>query len=171
MGLCRADRGRCRALVANTGRDWAEADGSWGRGRDWRRRNIGNGSEDWRGSKVFCREWLKFGVERSLARIERRGRLLESQPNSGERPVYSRFLPVSRWNEMTKQRKDEKKDPPFPKPKTKAWGTPTRKDKVKIVSASLGCATRPLASPETRPWAILEITLPFLPSRDRVRPE
>jgi len=42
--LCRADRGWCREHVAGKGRDWAEADGSWGCGRDWRGRNIGNGS-------------------------------------------------------------------------------------------------------------------------------
>jgi len=40
---------------------------------------------------------------------------------------------------MTEQRKEEKKDPPFQKPKTKGWGTPT--SKIKIVSSSLGDAT------------------------------
>jgi hypothetical protein len=43
---------------------------------------------------------------------------------------------------MTKQRKEEKQDPPFQKPKKKGWGTATRKDKFKAASASLGCATR-----------------------------
>jgi len=45
--------------------------------------------------------------------------------------------------------KDEKKDPPFQKPKTKGWGTPTptKKDKFKIVSANLGCPTRRLHNP------------------------
>jgi hypothetical protein len=43
---------------------------------------------------------------------------------------------------MTKQKKEEKQDPPFQKPKKKGWGAPTRKDKFKAASASLGCASR-----------------------------
>jgi hypothetical protein len=61
--LCLADRCRCRAQVAGTGRYWTEADGSWGYGRDWRGRNMGNGSIGVSKGKVFCREWSKLGVE------------------------------------------------------------------------------------------------------------
>ena len=61
--LCPADRGRCRAQVAGTDRYWREADGSWECGRDWRRRNMGNGSIGVSKGKIFCREWLNFGAE------------------------------------------------------------------------------------------------------------
>jgi hypothetical protein len=54
--LCLADRGRCREQVAGTGRYWIEPDGSWGCGRDWRERNIGNGSIGVLKGKVFYRE-------------------------------------------------------------------------------------------------------------------
>jgi hypothetical protein len=40
-------------------------------------------------------------------------------------------------------RTDEEEDPPFQEPKTKGWGTPTNKDKVKIVSPNLGCPHPP----------------------------
>ena len=47
---------------------------------------------------------------------------------------------------------------PFQKLKTKGRGTPTRKDKVKIVSASLGCPTRLI-------WLIWAILLNVLLAR------
>jgi len=46
------------------------------------------------------------------------------------------------WIEITKQKKHQKKDPPFQRPKSKGWGTPEEKDKFKIFSASLECPTR-----------------------------
>jgi hypothetical protein len=36
----------------------------------------------------------------------------------------------------------EKSDPPFQKAKPKGWGTPEEKDKFKIGSSTLACATR-----------------------------
>jgi len=76
--LCLADRGRCREQEAGTGRYWTEADGSWECGRDWRGRNIGNGSIGVSKGKVFYREWSNLGVEWSFWRVEWRRLKVES---------------------------------------------------------------------------------------------
>jgi len=52
---------------------------------------------------------------------------------------------------------DGNKDPSFQKLNSKRWGTPTRKDKFKIDSASLGCPTRLLVIVSTHSLASLTL--------------
>jgi hypothetical protein len=122
--LCLADRGRCRAQVAGTDRYWTEADGSWGSGRDWRGRNMGNGSIGVPEGKVFRREWLNFGVEWLFWRVQRQ-----------RSKVEVRTLRAKPREESSQPKLRGRVTHPLQETKPQRVDHPPEKDKVKIVSA------------------------------------